>query len=71
MEQSMQLLWDQIIRGGYLASEGSRFMAAATAVPKGSVGCVKGFAVTFQSQHMGTDFMNLCQTCQDQIRDTI
>lgn len=33
MEQSMQLLWDQIISGGYLATEGSRFMVAGTAAP--------------------------------------
>lgn len=33
MKQSMQLLWDPIIRGGYLATEGSRFTAAGTAAP--------------------------------------
>lgn len=58
MEESVQVLWGRIIWGGYLAFEGSWFTGLQ--FHGGSLWCVKGFAATFQSQHMGTDIMHLC-----------
>lgn len=61
-EESKQLLWDRLIGEVGIwepAVHGSWRAFGGIAALWGCLRCVKGSAVTFQSQHMGTDIMHL------------